>query len=186
MIAPATTVASEVGWNIKDVHFYTPSEEKGTILVADVGDSQVSEILQAGPYETLYEPDRMVGTARPNRLRRQLDDLRSLPDNWNGYGSAAPNATAFHTVDEILFVLHEMELRLEPKAAAPSAEDGIALLFSEEDKEALIECSNEGEVAAIVYRRGKDSLAWTIGDSRDEIREALQRIDAYIHGRIHP
>jgi hypothetical protein len=112
----------------------------------------------------------------------ELESMKQLPRDWNGYASEPPNSIALDRAGRILDILQEMETACEPKEVVPSAEGGVGILFAEGNKRGLIECSNDDEVAAIVYEPGGQSNSWSVANYDGGIKETLSRIDNYIHG----
>ncbi|NQU08600.1 MAG: hypothetical protein HQ583_08565 [Candidatus Abyssubacteria bacterium] len=118
-------------------------------------------------------------------LLNELGEMGNLSDNWNGYGSEAPNEIALGTAENILHCLQQMEIDLEPDSVVPSAEDGIGIVFSNGNRQALIECSNEDEIVAVTYGKNTETQAWPVPNSTIEIKETLNWINAYINGSHH-
>jgi hypothetical protein len=116
------------------------------------------------------------------KFQNQLKSFRTLKDNWNGYGSSAPNSIALINSQTVLDILHQMNF--PPMAIAPSAEDGIAISFTKANKNAIIECYNDGDILAITYKGAKELELMEIGDSTSEIAEALdRRIYNFLYGK---
>lgn len=116
------------------------------------------------------------------KFQNQLRSLRNLQDDWNGYGSKAPNSIALINSQTVLDILHQMNF--PPMAIAPSAEDGIAISFAKANKNAIIECYNDGDILAITYKGAEEPELMEIGDSTSEIAEALdRRIYNFLYGR---
>ncbi|MGO9689909.1 MAG: hypothetical protein ACLP2X_15380 [Syntrophobacteraceae bacterium] len=109
----------------------------------------------------------------------KLSSMRTLADNWNGYGSAAPNRDAFRNAEDLMMVLHQKGL--EPIRIAPSAEEGIAFTFMNGQKRALIECYNNGGICAAVFQKGMTPEVWTLGASTRDLEEAVDHIFAYLY-----
>lgn len=116
-----------------------------------------------------------------SKFKDQLKSLRSLKDDWNGYGSLAPNNIALINSQTVLDILHQ--INFPPIAIAPSAEDGIAISFAKANKNAIIECYNDGDILAITYETDEEPELMEIGDSTSEIAEALDRIYIFLYGR---
>jgi hypothetical protein len=116
-----------------------------------------------------------------SKFQDQLKSLRSLKDDWNGYGSLAPNNIALINSQTVLDILHQM--KFSPMAIAPSAEDGIAISFAKAKKNAIIECYNDGDILAITYKGAEEPELMELGDSTSEIAEALDRIYIFLYGR---
>lgn len=79
-----------------------------------------------------------------------IESLRGLPHDWNGYGSERPNETAIYNARSVLMALADSELALFPDRVVPSAEGGIAICFVADERYADIECFNSGDAAGVV------------------------------------
>jgi hypothetical protein len=110
---------------------------------------------------------------------QQLNGLSQLELNWNGYGSAAPNANAFTTAQNVLMLLFEMDFG--PTRLLPCAEEGISFSFDKANRHAILECYNDGEVCAAFYENNREPQTLEIGNSIEEIREALKFLNAFIN-----
>ena len=110
---------------------------------------------------------------------KQLNEIAQLEDNWNGQGVVRPNKIAIHAAEEILAVLHEVNL--SPTQIAPSVEEGVTLSFHENNRYGIIESYNSGEVCAAIYRSDKEPLVWQMGTSIGEIKEASQFINVFLN-----
>jgi hypothetical protein len=133
-----------------------------------------------------YSPsvlDNSIRTIFPTSFdifQQQLDRLKNLNDDWNGYGSAAPNYDAISTAQNIIDELREMDF--VPENVASSSEGGVGISFLKGGKRALIECYNDGEIASITFEGEKEPTIWEISNGRLEIRNALDRIYEFING----
>jgi len=116
-----------------------------------------------------------------SKFQDQLKSLRNLQDDWNGYGSYAPNSIALINSQTVLDILHKMNF--PPMAIAPSAEDGVAISFAKANKNAIIECYNDGDILAITYKGDEEPELMEIGESISEISEGLDRIYNFLYGR---
>ena len=110
----------------------------------------------------------------------QLYNLRSIPDNWNGYGSAAPNSIAIRYAQDILDILYENDF--PPEKISPSSEEGVALFLKKGKIHTFIECYNDGNIIAIQYENSGPPKISDIGSSMTEIREALDYIFGFSNG----
>lgn len=126
-------------------------------------------------------------TVVPNRnlvwLRNygyKLEEMRHLPKNWNGYGSLPPNATAIKNTQDVLDNLYE--INLTPVSVVPSAEDGITISFTKNNKHAILECYNDGDIMAMTYEGENQPDIWQMGSSLSEIKNELNRIYDIING----
>ena len=111
-------------------------------------------------------------------FQNQLNSFRNLQNNWNRYGSLAPNSIAIRNSQTVIDNLHI--LNLSPSSIAPSAEDGIAISFYKGKKRAIIECYNDGNIAAAMYRINSEPLCWNVGISEEDIKETVNRIYDFI------
>jgi hypothetical protein len=108
----------------------------------------------------------------------QLKSMRDLKNDWNGYGSLAPNSIAIRNSQTVLDILHV--LSFSPSSIVPSAEDGIAISFCKGKKRAIIECYNDGNIAAAMYEIDSEPLVWNVGISEEDIKESVNRIYDFI------
>jgi hypothetical protein len=132
----------------------------------------------------IVQPTEIVDSAASwiLQFQNQLRSIRDLQDDWNGYGSKAPNSIALINSQTVLDILHQMNF--SPMAIAPSAEDGIAISFAKANKNAIIECYNDGDILAITYKGAEEPELKEIGDSTSEIAEALdRRIYNFLYGK---
>jgi hypothetical protein len=60
-----------------------------------------------------------------SQFQKQLKSMRNLQNDWNGYGSSAPNSISIRNSQTVLDILHI--LNFSPISMVPSAEDGIAI-----------------------------------------------------------
>jgi hypothetical protein len=104
--------------------------------------------------------------------------MRNLQNDWNGYGSSAPNSLAIRNSQTVLDVLHV--LNFSPISIVPSAEDGIAISFAKDKKRAIIECYNDGNIVAAMYEIDSEPLAWNVAISEEDIKESVNRIYDFI------
>ena len=78
------------------------------------------------------------------KLHEELDQLKSLPPDWDSYGADPPNGAALAAAGAILQGLRSAELA--PDLVLPSAEGGVAIAFVRGDRYADVECLNDGDV----------------------------------------
>ena len=101
--------------------------------------------------------------------------LVSLQANWNSHGAPPPSSLARLAAEAV--VMAARRRMLSPVAVAPSSEGGVAVCFA--NTPALyvdIECFNDGELVAIVSRKGHDPETWVLGS--DRLEATLDRINA--------
>jgi hypothetical protein len=113
------------------------------------------------------------------KFQNQLKSFRRLQDDWNGYGSLAPNSIAIRNSQTVLDILHVMNF--SPIAMVPSAEEGVAISFAKGKRRAIIECYNDGNIAAAKYEIDREPLVWNVGISEEDIKESIIRIYDFIN-----
>lgn len=111
-------------------------------------------------------------------LTRKLNEIYKLSDNWDGYGTAAPNTMAFLHAWDVIEVLRNIDFI--PVKLIPSAEEGIGFYFEKENRYGFVECFNDGEIVLAMSDRGGYRRAWQISDSIDEIEESLEILKDFI------
>jgi hypothetical protein len=125
-----------------------------------------------------WSAEIQLGGNANTRLFEFLDDLKcmkSLPDNWNGYGSERPNSRTRDIAEWILLATPGFRL---PDRVAPSAQGGIGISFHDRDKYADIECFNTGEILGTIVTGNGEPEIWPI--NFNEIRIALKKIGDYL------
>lgn len=129
-----------------------------------------------------YKPNEIqIGITKTNWLnnfQRKIIEIRKLSDNWNGYGSKAPNATALRASQDIFDSLHKMDFA--PTKVAPSAEDGVSIIFVNGDKRAMIECYNDGDIVAAIYTSYDEPKVWIVENYAASIEIALYDIESFL------
>lgn len=109
-------------------------------------------------------------------LRSSLSKLAHLPANWDTYNAEAPNTWAIQRAGSALSVIETAGYT--PSAVVPSGEGGVAVCFSNESGYADIEFFNSGETLAVAYRANEDPEVWTLGDTKQDLENALRHIYA--------
>src|ERR1041384_6811572 len=94
------------------------------------------------------------------KLFRRIESLQQLSDNWNSYGSAAPNQRAQFWARRALHEL--MRLNFPPTTVNASSDEGVAIFFHSADKRASIECMNNGEILAVLSKGQEAPEVWAI------------------------
>ncbi len=140
-------------------------------------DSQFREIVHSSnrqsQFLTMYDVFK--------RQANLLSELSSVPDDWNGYGSPAPSAEAITTARTILNTLWTE--RLLPRRVLPSAEGGVALVFSStNENRAVIETLNNNEAFILVYDRSGNSRTLDWPESNQVQHEFLLRLKDHLKG----
>jgi hypothetical protein len=90
----------------------------------------------------------------------RMNQLASLPSNWDTFETERPSQQAIATATMIAESF--IKFGLVPDAIVPSAEGGVAVCFLRNQKYADIECLNSGEVLAVRYSSQDDPQAWAI------------------------
>jgi hypothetical protein len=139
----------------------------------------------SGDFGTRYEvflPLDLAGVFLPNVLPdliKRLNEIFTLPDNWDGRETAAPNYQAYSHAWQLIEILSEMDFA--PAKLVPSAEEGIGIFFAKENRYGFVECSNEGEIVVAMSDRQGHRRVWQISDTEDEIKEALETLRGFIN-----
>ena len=107
-----------------------------------------------------------------SELIEKLNEIRDLPDNWDGQGTAAPNSLAYLHATKVIETLSE--LNFIPNKLVPFADEGIGFYFSNKNKYGFIECHNTGEIiVAMSDRQGFQKVREISLDLKNEV-EYLQ------------
>jgi hypothetical protein len=115
------------------------------------------------------------------RQANLLTQLSSVPDDWNGYGSPAPSTEAIRVAKTILNTLWTE--RLLPRRVLPSAEGGVALVFSSaNENRAVIETLNSNEAFILVYDRAGNSRTLDWPESPKVQHEFLLSLKDHLKG----
>ncbi len=135
--------------------------------------------------DILADPDIQI----PNRNRIQgplvsvaerLKSMRNLRDNWDGFGSTAPNAMALRVACDVLLALHEDALT--PTEIGPSVEEGVTLSFVNGDRYAFLEIYNDGDIAVGYFEGDNDPKTYEFDDSFEQIKQASLKVLEFING----
>ncbi len=87
---------------------------------------------------------------RLRELERQLAALRDTPNDWDGYGSPAPNSIAIETAGVVLRSV--VASGFAPKRVVVSADGGIGIALG---SRSTLEVNNDGEVWLLWWRAGE-------------------------------
>jgi len=107
-------------------------------------------------------------------FNNMLEEMKSLPHDWNGQGSDPPNSISIHNTQDILGLLHIKSF--PPQKISPSAENGVSLSFFINNHYAIIECFNSGEIILAISKEKREPLIWEVGNISGEIDDALDRL----------
>ena len=126
----------------------------------------------------LYVPSRPKDNARIIECDRELDRLKKLQEDWDGYGAAPPNTTAIELAKTVVREFAAAKLR--QFRVEPSVEEGICISFRRGDIYADIETFNSGEVVA-AFSDGKGTpLVREVESTDDGIRQATRWIREHL------
>jgi hypothetical protein len=113
------------------------------------------------------------------QARRSVDETKSLAEGWDTYGADAPNDFARQVTAKTLTCLEAV--LLVPIQVTPSVEGGIALSFVRNEKKALMEIYNTGEIVAATYTNEGDPNAWEFESSDvSSLVNAIEQIRVYL------
>ncbi|MFW6172586.1 MAG: hypothetical protein ACOC5T_02470 [Elusimicrobiota bacterium] len=113
-----------------------------------------------------------------SNFQNKLKEIRALPDNYDGYGTAAPNDMAYLNAWDVLMVLDAIDF--VPTKLMPSAEEGIGIFFAKGNRYGFVECYNEGGIGAAMSDRKGYRHIWEIGETTEEIKDALETLRDFI------
>lgn len=136
---------------------------------------------QADTEATVTIKSTRVKNIAPWLMQRlvQVQQLRSLPAEWESTGAAAPNADAIGLAVKVLLRLSDIDV--EPSHIDPSTGEGVCISFDAPGRYADIECFNEGFMLAATSRDDGDSYVWDVSPS--EIGDALSRVTQFTRAK---
>lgn len=135
----------------------------------------------AESYENISNETEIANLLPPWLLyfTQRLEEIANLSDDWDSCGTAAPNQASISNAMDILSILHETDL--VPTQISPSVEEGIGISFVKGDKDAFVECYNDGEVLAVISDQQKERDIWQIRNSKEAFKRALETINIFIN-----
>lgn len=113
-------------------------------------------------------------------LSQYLNDLEEWSHgrkDWGSEGSEPPDESALKRAEESLQLLNS--LGFLPQKIAPSAEGGVALVFKNGDKRAMLEFFNDGSSSGVLYDL-VDEVKVIAVDQESEMSGIVERIRAYL------
>jgi hypothetical protein len=113
-----------------------------------------------------------------DNFREKLQSTASLSDNWNTYGSEAPNQIARKLASTILQGLEKESLA--PSSLLPSGEGGITISFVSGVKRAVLETYNTGEVVGAKYSAAEQPEVWEFELTESRLLDAIEQIRVYL------
>jgi hypothetical protein len=108
-------------------------------------------------------------------LCEEVDEMRWLQPDWNGYASEPPNEFGRDLAKQILLTATNI---LVPNRVAPSAQGGVGICFYRGNKYADVECLNTGEILATTSDGTGRPQVWEVKPS--EVKGALERLGQFI------
>jgi len=110
----------------------------------------------------------------------ELDHLRTLPDDWDGYGAETPSEEAISLARMVLDAIHETESAIEPTRVVASAEGGVVVCFARGDRYADIECFNSGEMAFGTRVISTGDIGVFPVESPDHLGDVLRQLAVFL------
>lgn len=109
----------------------------------------------------------------------ELNKMKDMEYNWDGFESDPPNLLAIRTASEVLYSLHDVQLR--PTSINPSAEEGVAISFFNKGKYAIIECYNDGDIIMACSDSQNRRKVWEFNGQQDEINDHLVLLGGFLN-----
>jgi len=117
-------------------------------------------------------------TILQSRALSKIADLAGLKSNWDSYGAPAPNQVAVQNSVRVLSLMAPFDLSMAN--IVPSAEGGIGFCFTNGNRYADIELSNDGQILGVRYV-GMDAPVLIESDGTDNsITSALAQVRNHI------
>jgi hypothetical protein len=98
---------------------------------------------------------------------REIESLSELHDDFNGYGSEAPNDESIKLASQVVL----SAVTIKPTRVVASAHGGVVIYFVRAGKRADIECLNTGEIVATISENLTLPRVWEI--RAGEIKKTL-------------
>lgn len=100
--------------------------------------------------------------------------LEELETDWNGYDSAPPSSLSLQRAQGFLNALAAMRFR--PTRIVPSAEGGVAVIFSDGRRYGDVEFFNRGAIVGATYTGRNEPDIWELGPTDMSYLEGAGRI----------
>jgi hypothetical protein len=107
---------------------------------------------------------------------KRLRSFRTLKHDWNSYGAAPPNRESRFWARRVLRELDT--LNFPPTALSASPDAGVTIFFRSENKQALIECSNNGDIIAVMLEGMSAPKPFPI--SQDRLKYGINTIKTFL------
>lgn len=111
---------------------------------------------------------------------KDVEELRTLPLNWDNCGAEPPNLDALYWAKTVLEILFSMNF--QPTCITPSVENGVGISFVRGRKYADVECFNTGEILAVTSDGQNNPEVWEVTNHLENIEIALRKIRDFIRG----
>jgi large subunit ribosomal protein L15 len=149
-----------------------------TIKAARFTESAYTKILLTGG-ECLFEA-KSGEEAMVQNFSKKIESFRNMSKGWDGYDAEPANSKALSLGKLALKV--SFDVGFTPSYVAPSAEGGVAISFSRQDKYADLECFNDGDVLAVISDKKRDGHieVWEVDASEEGIKNSLLKIREYV------
>jgi hypothetical protein len=138
----------------------------------------VVEFLVSNIQSTLiYEKSKVSAKNRKiSSFIKEIDEMKEMDFDWNGYGSESPNTFARETAITLLLSAGRT---IVPNRVSASAQGGVGICFYRDSRYGDIECLNTGEILATISDGSGRPEVWEVGPN--EAGRALERIGKYIN-----
>lgn len=113
---------------------------------------------------------------RFQNLADQLESLRAVDRQWDGFGAIAPEERSIRVAARLLKELKGVGA--QPVAIRPAAEGGVGICFTSGNKYAQIEVSNDGDIYGLIVPTAGEPTFWEIGSAEQPIAQDWGRIRA--------
>lgn len=134
-----------------------------------------SRLQQASTDDITFSPGRTWLTPALQRIA----SIATLPANWDSYNADPPNRKAVQHSRIVLNAL--VNLDFKPASIDPSAEGGICISFSSDDRYGDIECFNSGKVLAVKSTPSTPAEVWDVGLDPIHIKSTVAKIRTFIN-----
>lgn len=125
------------------------------------------------------ETERLVRHQSQSTIQL-LSSLLALKDDWNGYGSPAPNSVAHQNARRVIEELHQ--LGRSSDRIAPSADGGIEIYLSRNKNYCSIECFNDGTIVGGTSDRAGRIQTWSSSTEASELGPRIQESLDFVNG----
>lgn len=140
-----------------------------------------------GPSAISYSKQINVGTrsTKPStgqitvKFENELDALKVLPNNWDGYGAEKPTAEAIERLTKILTTF--VREGLLPARILASAMGGAGLIFTASDRVVTIQVLNNG-VTTLALKSGSDLSRRSLVQEKKSLRPITRAVKAFLNG----